>query len=353
MNPPVITAVTAWVPDAIPPPQWTAMESALRVTGHSGWDAWVKSWHPDYGHWLEAWPGGEAGGSPSVHSDLPLPDRACAVPVETVMDLSGLAAKVAHAICAARSPDARPIDVIVFCHSSPDEHVPTTVAGRLCAEVGTPCFPFSVSQQHGASPFTALRLASDLFIAEPDVHTILIVAAEKWRPPFSRMCGPDMVHGDAAGALLVERTSDATGGLHLLDAAARHVPVDVRPRATGVPDAWTFTLLSMIDYLLARHGLRHGEIDEIVGHPGIPSLADAVCEHFGRPVSSAQHQVGIHLGAAESIVRLAQALSRAACLRHHRILLWGYGVSGFVGTALLEARDAPCRYRQYDVRSVS
>jgi 3-oxoacyl-[acyl-carrier-protein] synthase III len=162
-----------------------------------------------------------------------------------------------------------------------------------------------------------------------------------------------MVHGDAAGALLVERTGHATGGLQLLDVAARHVPVDIRSRATGVPDARTFTLLSMIDFLLARHGLRHREIDEIVGQPGIRSLADAVCAHFGRPDARVQHQVGIHLGAAESIVRLAQALSRAACARTHRMLLWGYGISGFVGTALLEACGAPFLYRQDGVRSVS
>ncbi|SAL44567.1 3-oxoacyl-ACP synthase [Caballeronia sordidicola] len=351
MNQPVITAVTAWVPDAIPLSQWAAIESALRATGHSGWDAWAKSWHPDHGHWLEAWPGGKTGGSPRVHFDFPLPDRACSIPVETGMDLSGLAAKVVHAICATRLPDARPIDVIAFCHSSLDEHVSTTVAGRLCAEVGTPCFAFSVSQQHGASPFTALRLASDLFIAEPDVHTILIVAAEKWSPPFSRLYGPDMVHGDAAGAVLVERTGGATGGLQLLDVAVRHVPVDVRRRATGVPDARTFTLLSMIDFLLARHGLRHREIDEIVGQPCVPSLADAVRGHFGRPDATVLHQVSIHLGAADSIVRLAQALRRAACLRPPRMLLWGYGIGGFVGTALLEAGGAPFLSWQDDVRS--
>lgn len=353
MNLPVITAVTAWVPEAIPLSQWAAIESALRATGHSGWDAWAKSWHPDYGHWLEAWPVGEASDALPVPSDPLPPDPPCAVPVETGTDLAGLAAKVASEICSVRPHGARPVDVAMFCHSTPDEHVSTTVAGRLCAEVGSSCFAFSVSQQHGVSPFTALRLASDLLIAEPYVHTILIVAAEKWSPPFSRMCGPGIVHGDAAGALLVERPGDATVGLHLLDAAARHVPVDVRPCATGIPDARTFTLLSMIDVLLARHGLRHSEIDEIVGQPGIPSLADAVGEHFGRPDARVQHQIGIHLGAAESIVRLAHTLSRAACLQRHRVLLWGYGIGGFVGTALLEACGAPSRYRRDDVRSVS
>ncbi|WP_454872224.1 3-oxoacyl-ACP synthase [Paraburkholderia xenovorans] len=353
MSLPVITAVTAWVPDTIPLSEWTAIESALRTTGRCGWDAWVKSWHPDYGHWLEAWPGGNSSDSRPVPPDLLPPDPARSVPVETGTDLAGLAAKVASEICSVRPHGARPVDVAMFCHSTPDEHVSTTVAGRLCAEVGSSCFAFSVSQQHGVSPFTALRLASDLLIAEPDVHTILIVAAEKWSPPFSRVCGPHMVHGDAAGALLVERADHGTDGLYLLDAAARHVPVDIGRRTAGVPDARTFTLLSMIDFSLARHGLRHGEIDEIVGHPGIPSLANAVCEHVGRPDARAQHEVGIHLGTAESIVRLAQTLRRATCLRPHHILLWGYGIGGFVGTALLVARGMPFGYRQDDVRSVS
>jgi len=353
MSTAVITAVMAWVPDTMTLSRWTAMEPALRATGHSGWDAWVKSWHPDYGHWIEAWPHGETGGSLPVPPGLLPPYLACEIPVETRTDLSGLAAKVANGICSVRPHGARPIDVVMFCHSTPDEHVSTTVAGRLCAEVGPPCFAFSVSQQHGASPFTALRLASDLLDAELDVHTILIVAAEKWYPPFSRICGPGIVHGDAAGALLVERAGRRTNGLYLLDAAVRHVPQEVGRCTEVVPEAWTFTLLSIIDFLLTRHALRCDEIDEIVGQPGITSLADAVSEHFGQPNARAQHDVGIHLGAADSIVRLAQTLDRTASLRARRTLLWGYGIGGFVGTALLGANGVPSFCQHGDVRPAS
>ena len=353
MNGPAITAVAAWVPDAIPLSRWGIIESALRATGNRGWDAWMRSWHPDYGHWLEAWPGEKTGGLLPVNPDLPPRDLICAVPVETGTDLSGLAAKVARTICAARPSSAHPVDIVMFCHSSVDEHVSTTIAGRLCAEVGLPCFPFSIAQQHGVSPFTALRIASDLFIAEPDVHAILIVAAEKWRPPFSRMCGPGIVHGDAAGALLIERTNQRGEGLQLLDAATRHVPVDIRRRAAGVPDGRTFALLSMIDCLLTRHGLRYDDVDDVLGHPGIPSLTDAVSERLGQPDATVQHQACVHLGAAESIVRLAQAFSRATGRQRHRVLLWGHGVGGFVGTALLEAHSAPSFCQQDDVRSFS
>ena len=70
MNTPVITAVATWVPDPIPLSRWRAIESALRASGHPGWDAWMRSWHPDYGHWLEAWPGEESAESLPVHCDL-------------------------------------------------------------------------------------------------------------------------------------------------------------------------------------------------------------------------------------------------------------------------------------------
>ncbi len=50
----------------------------------------MRSWHPDYGHWLEAWPGVENAGSPPVHlAGLVTPEMNCKVPVETVTDLSG------------------------------------------------------------------------------------------------------------------------------------------------------------------------------------------------------------------------------------------------------------------------
>lgn len=353
MSPAVITAVTAWVPDTMPLSRWTAMEPALRATGHSSWDAWVRSWHPDYGHWIEASPHGETGGSLPVPPGLLPPDLACEIPVEASTDLSGLAAKVANGICSVRPRGARPIDIVMFCHSTLDEHVSTTVAGRLCAEVGPPCFAFSVSQQHGASPFTALRLASDLLVAEPDICTILIVAAEKWYPPFSRICGSGIVHGDAAGALLVERTARETDGLHLLDVASRHIPVEIGQRSEVVPDGCRVALLSMIDFLLSRQGLGWHEIDKIVGQSAMMSLTDAISQHFSHSPAGAQHEVGIHLGAADSIVRLAQVLNCAVILRTQRMLLWGYGIGGFVGTALLEARGAPFVFPQGDDRSVS
>ncbi|WP_090531890.1 3-oxoacyl-[acyl-carrier-protein] synthase III C-terminal domain-containing protein [Paraburkholderia sartisoli] len=349
MDTPVITALATWVPDPVPLSQWREMERRLRLIEHRGWNAWMKSWQPDYGQYVETHRDTQNDGCvPSEHG-LSAPDM---VPVETGTDLSGLAAKVANTLCAERAPGAPPVDIVMFCHSSLDEHVSTTTAGRLCAEAGTSCFPFSVSQQHGASVFTALRLAADLFIAEPDVHTILIVAAEKWCPPFSRLAGADLVHGDAAGALLVERSRHATAGLQLLDVAARHVIPGAGRPATGVCDGSAPPLISMIELLLARHGLRRDDIDEVVGHRGIPSLTGAVCDLLKRPATGAYRHC-VHLGAAESIVRLAHLLANTALHQPHRILLWGFGFGGHVGAALFEACGAPSLHLLENVRSTS
>jgi hypothetical protein len=46
-------------------------------------------------------------------------------------------------------------------------------------------------------------------------------------------------------------------------------------------------------------------------------------------------------------------VTRAACCGARRVLLWGHGIGGFVGTALLEARGSPYLYQHDDFRSIS
>lgn len=361
MKTPVITALATAVPATMRLSQWLEIESARRLKGHPGWDAWMRSWQPDYGHWLETQSGHACDGLCHLHYDFASPpDMAAMVPVEAGT-LSGLAAKVTRTICRARTR-AHPVDVITFCHSSLDEHVSTTIAGRLCAEVGAPCFAFSVSQQQGASVFTALRLAADLFIAEPDVQTMLIVAAEKWCPPFSRCAGLQIVQGDGAGALLLERANEGTNGLRVIDAAARPVEaghIGARPHfarawrpADFVAERWTPSLISTIESLLARNHLRPRELDRIIGHRGLPSMANALCQRFASQDTMRAHEHHIHLGAVESIVRLARRLGEDI-RNHHRVLLWGFGLGGFVGAALLEAHGAPNLYLDDDARLAS
>ena len=338
----VITAITAWVPKAIPLSGSGARDSTKRMASNSAWSAWMRSWEPDYGSPARRiHPREDLSPSRAEHADRLTHDPTYWVPVESETDLSGLAAKVTRAICSARAHSARPIDVVMFCHSSPEEHMSTTTAARLRAEIGAPCFPFSLSQQHGVSPFTALQLAGDLLTAEAEIHTILLVAAEKWCPPFSRRWQTGLLHGDAAGALLLERAAaHSPAGVRLLGAASWRALFDPARDASETHDASTHAWRSLIDAFIARHGLAHGDIAEMVGPRRRSSLTAAPCNLRGQPKRSAQQGMRIHLGAAEPIVRLERLLTRAPAYPSRRVLLWGDGVGGFLGAALLQMPGA-------------
>ncbi|KWH00961.1 hypothetical protein WL94_36295 [Burkholderia cepacia] len=235
----------------------------------------------------------------------------------------------------------------MFCHSSLNEHVSTTIAGRLRAVIGAPCFPFSVSQQQGASTFTALQLASDLLIAEPEIYTILIVAAEKWCPPFSRWTDQGIVQGDAAGAILVERSRPTSCGLMVIDSRASRLHRFATPAPLSSLDIrtdWLPALRSTIDTILLRHALQPSDLGTVVGAGIDPQLDEAICRHLSRRVVEFSDRCRAHLGAAEPIVQLSDVLESHDLPVCDRILTWGIGLGGFVGCALLELHGRPLLY---------
>lgn len=306
MNTPVITALASYVPHTVAIQRERGIELTLSAPMRSGWHAWVSSWQADYALYTTK----NAAATRRAAADT-APDEFRYVPVERDTDLSGLAAKVAQTICAARPANAAPIDIAMFCHSSLNEHVSTTTAGRLRAVIGTPCFPFSISQQQGASTFTALQLASDLLIAEPEIHTILIVAAEKWCPPFSRWTDQGIVQGDAAGAILVERTRPTSCGLVVIDARASRLHRFATPAPLSSLDIrtdWVPALRSTIDAILLRHALQANDLGTVVGAGIDPRLDEAICRHLSRRVIEFSDRRRAHLGAAEPIVQLAGVL---------------------------------------------
>jgi 3-oxoacyl-[acyl-carrier-protein] synthase III len=345
MNAPFITALSATVPDTVPLSRWREMEAALRVSSRSGWDAWVALWRTEYGRHPGALAYAATHGPGIADESLP---QATAIPVELNTDLSGLAVAAARPVCSARGVQAPPVDVVIFCHSSLNEHVSTTTAGRLRTVAGDSCFPFSISQQQGASFFTALRLAMDLLAAEPAVCTILLVAAEKWCPPFSRWATPWTLQGDAAGAVLIERAGAETHGLRLVSACTRALH-PFAPSALllsrDVNSIWAPAIQSITDSMLARHGLRPGDISAVVGHQVDQRLVAAISRHLGLPDTRRFTDRRAYLGAAESIVRLTETLGDPGLPLHGIVLAWGIGLGGYVGCALLESRGRPSLHR--------
>ncbi|MGU7811617.1 3-oxoacyl-ACP synthase [Burkholderia sp. AW49-1] len=347
----MITALASYVPriTALRPgyPIGPTQGAPIR----SGWHAWVASWQADYATHLT--PKAPTTRDAAVNEAA---NEYCCVPVEYDTDQSGLAARVARAICAPRAPNASPIDIVMFCHSSFNEHVSTTTAGRLRAVVGTPCFPFSVSQQQGASTFTALRLASDLLIAEPEIHTILIVTAEKWCSPFSRWTDRDIVHGDAAGAVLVERAVGSLRGLAVIDALCSRVHRFATPAPFSSPDISTDlvpVLRSTIDSILSRHCLHPNDLGTVIGAGIGPQLDDAIYRHLNYRVNESTRRRHVNLGAAELLVRLAGTVQSRDLPVRHRILAWGIGLGGYVGCTLFESHGKPHLCRHVDLRDRS
>lgn len=339
MNTPVITALASYVPRSVAVHRECGIEPTHATPIRSGWHAWVASWQADYA----LPPTKNAAATRRAAADT-APDECRCVPVERDTDLSGLAAKVAQTICAARPANAAPIDIAMFCHSSLNEHVSTTTAGRLRAVIGAPCFPFSISQQHGASTFTALQLASDLLIAEPKIHTILIVAAEHWRPPFSRWTEQGIVQGDAAGAILIERAGPASCGLVVIDARAsrlHRLATPASPSSLDIRTDWVPALRSTIDAILLRHALQPSDLGTVVGAGIDPQVDEAICRHLSRRVVEFSNRRRAHLGAAEPIVQLADVLESHDLPVCDRILTYGIGLGGFVGCALFESHGRP------------
>ncbi|RBB38150.1 3-oxoacyl-ACP synthase [Burkholderia reimsis] len=342
MNTPAITAIASYVPRTVAVHRECGIEPTLGAPIRSGWHAWVASWQADYA----PHPAKKAASTRSAAISAAR-DEFRFVPVERDTDLSGLAAKVAQTICAARPTNAAPIDIAMLCHSSLNEHVSTTTAGRLRAVIGAPCFPFAVSQQQGASTFTALQLAGDLLTAEPEIHTILIVAAEKWCPPFSRWTDQGIVQGDAAGAILVERSRPASCGLVVIDARASRLHRFAPPAPHSSLDIrtdWVPALQSTIDAVLLRHALQPNDLGTVVGAGIDPQLDEAICRHLSRRVVEFSDRRRAHLGAAEPIVQLANVLESRDLPARDRILTWGIGLGGFVGCALFESHGRPFLY---------
>ncbi|WP_320338863.1 3-oxoacyl-ACP synthase [Burkholderia cenocepacia] len=311
----------------------------------TGWDAWMALWR------TECTPFG-----PTAMPRIGPRERSLRAPIAHTTDLSGLAAYVTRAICAARPRAAASVDVVIFCHSSVDEHISTTTAGRLASVVGaprSPCFSFSISQQGSTAPFTALRLAHDLFVAERDLRTILIAAAEKWVAPFSRHTGTGPLQGDAAAALLLERFGASTRGLRLIDAQTHPCPAPSgdSPHRHAHPDPRLLqTMLQLIATLLEKHAIAPCDVIA-VGQCHTHALAAALQQELGIASLAGVHTHDANLGAADSIEQLTSMAQTHTFPSQHTVLLWNIASCGYVGCALLDAHSAPLLARSLGANS--
>ncbi len=125
MNTPVITALATYVPATVTLRQWYCVDRARCAVPLAGWaDHVYPDWFAAYGLDLRRLTQPLAGRAATLASLAAT--GIGTVPLERDLDLSGLAAHVARAVCAAPDRHTPRIDIAMFCHSSIDFPSPSS-----------------------------------------------------------------------------------------------------------------------------------------------------------------------------------------------------------------------------------
>lgn len=332
---PYIAATARYVP-----PMRVRPDAALRQplgTPASAREAVMQSVYADTLRW-----GSEArsapGPGPGNHSSKTVPATMAAhVACEPGLLLSEMASTVAgEAIRRCAGKDNLAPDQVIVCATGFEHDLALSCANRLHSELGATGAPFAIGQLQGASFFLALQVVSDMMASDDRMRTALIVAAERWLPPFSRLAGSLAALGDGAAAVVIRR--DAKPGWQVL-------AVNVRtPRFPFVrPDMCVdeTVVVEVIGQTCVQSALKHGAIDWIMPPRIDANLADRITAQAG--LSAAQmwypdeDETG-YLCAADAPARLDALLQGIVASEGQRILLWSVGLQGQAACAILEYR---------------
>lgn len=102
---------------------------------------------------------------------------------ESNLSLSDMALCAARLLYDGASQLPRP-DQIIVCSTSFEHDLALSCAGRLHHELASRRPPFAIGQLRDVSFATALDLTLAMMDADIELNTVLIVAAERWPPPF-------------------------------------------------------------------------------------------------------------------------------------------------------------------------
>jgi 3-oxoacyl-[acyl-carrier-protein] synthase-3 len=229
------------------------------------------------------------------------------------------------------------ITQIIVCQSSFEHELTRSCAIHLHHELAQGNAPLAIGQLQGASFLMALQVAVALITTEVQSHTILIVAAERWRAPFSRRLGMLTALGDGAAAILVQR--DVKTGWMVRGVSVR-TPMGSRPAGSPI---WidTATLVSVVRETCEQAQVEPGAIDWVLPALLNPALAHDITVQCGllpeRIVLDDANGAG-YLCSADTPTRLDR-LRRVLRPRWGQyILTWSVGFQGQCACALLQFR---------------
>jgi 3-oxoacyl-[acyl-carrier-protein] synthase-3 len=281
-------------------------------------------------------------GSTDAHDRTALPGEGDirTVAVEPELMLSDMALHVTRMLLPTTNghASAEKVTQIIACQSSFEHELTRSCAIHLHRELGQGHAPFAIGQLQGASFLMALQIAIAFISTEAPPHTILIVAAERWRAPFSRTVGTLTALGDGAAAVLV-RAGAPTGWI--VRSVHVRTPTGSRPLAPSLAWIDTATLVHVVRETCEQADVRPAEIDWVLPAHLNLTLAHDITARCGlsseRIVLDDAGGSG-YLGSADTPARLDRLLRtiRPRCGQY--ILTWSAGFQGQCACAILQFR---------------
>jgi 3-oxoacyl-[acyl-carrier-protein] synthase-3 len=116
----------------------------------------------------------------------------------------------------------RAVKALIYYHSTLNQDPFRSVACQLQHELGLKnAFVSSLSQSGGNASLLAIKMASEMLVAEPEIDLILLVGSEKLVEPYQRIFGEITAIGDSASGMLISRRAPS---LKILAIHVRDVP---------------------------------------------------------------------------------------------------------------------------------
>lgn len=259
----------------------------------------------------------------AVESDQTLSDMALAT-VRTLLDSSS-------------QVEALTPDQIIVCTTSFEHDLALSCACRLHSELGSSRAPLAVGQLQGVSFLMALDIAMAMMAADIRLNTVAIVAAERWRRPFSRRIAALIDMGDGAAAVLIARHPGPGWRISGLAVRTPGIP----PLASEREPICTSTLTDVIGDTCASAGFQPANVDWVLPAPIDTHLAREIHTRCGLPPERICHirmDAPGHFCAADTPARLDALLQSINPNEGQHALIWSAGFQGQAGCALLEFR---------------